>query len=336
MGTFAYGASYYGLRDYDQTTGSVKDAPATANAVSSIPNVRYIVAIGADASLTATSSSSCSGEVVIIEETDKFSYGSGLYGQNEYTQGDLQTIISVTSSTSSVTPLVYRQIPVTISVSATVNVLGGMTLNGSATPTATSTVSSGGVRYRESSATASVSSSTTVSPTATYSDSVSISATSSVSANAESFFLERSDKFAYGTGLYGMNAYDEADLQTIVSATSVASTCSAEKINLATAVSSASASNTASSEKIHLSGGSMTSTAVGTADSVFVASGSGSMSSSSTTTIAFIRKRNSDALVSTTSGTTTIAREKWEVVSPTGATWNTIAETSTTWTDIAA
>jgi len=336
MGTFAYGASYYGLRSFDQTTGVVNDASATVNAVSSIATVNWAIAIAGDASMSSSSSSTCSGEVVIIEETDKFSYGSGLYGLNEYDQTDLQTIISVTSSFATVTPLVYRQIPVTISATSTVSVLGGMTLNGVATTTTTSTVSSGGVRYREGSAIVSDSSSTTVTPTCTFSDSVSITATSSVSANAEKFFLESSDKLSYGTGLYGLNEYDQADLQTIISATSVASTCSGEKINLVSAISSASASNTAIGEKINLGVASMSSSSTSTASSVFVASGDGSMTSTSGTTIAFIRKRNASGIVSSTSGVATIAREKWEIVSPTSATWNTIAETSQTWTDIAA
>jgi len=331
-----YGGSYYGLLAYADTDGVVHDASAIISAVSSIASVNHITAIGADASTTVASASSCSGEVVIIEETDKFSYGSGLYGQNPYDNTDLQTIVSVTSSTSSVTPLVYRQIPVTISASLTINALGGMRYKGEGTTTSSSTVSSSGVRYRESSATVNANSTTTVSPTATYSDSVSIAVTCTVSANAEKFFLESSDKFAYGTGLYGINAYDEADLQTIVSATSVSSTASGEKINLNSAIATSTSTSTLSAEKIHRSGGAMTSTAVGVAHSVFVASSGGLMLSTSGTTIAFIRKRNTNALVSSTSGTLTIAREKWEVVSPTGATWSTISETSQTWTKIAA
>jgi hypothetical protein len=60
------------------------------------------------------------------------------------------------------------------------------------------------------------------------------------------------------------------------------------------------------------------------------------LSATSDTTISFIRKRNASGIVSSTSGTATIAREKWEVVSPTGATWSTISETSQSWTEIAA
>ena len=103
MGTFTYGSSYYGLRSYDQTTGDVKDASATVTATSSIAGVDWIVNIGSgQITMTANSSSSCSGESVIIEETDKFSYGTGLYGSNEYDQADLQTIVSATSAIANV------------------------------------------------------------------------------------------------------------------------------------------------------------------------------------------------------------------------------------------
>ena len=103
MGTFAYGDSYYGLRSYDQTTGAVKDASATVTATSSISPVDWITNIGSgQITLTATSLTTCSGESVILEETDKFSYGTGLYGLNEYDQADLQTIVSATSSIASV------------------------------------------------------------------------------------------------------------------------------------------------------------------------------------------------------------------------------------------
>jgi hypothetical protein len=103
MGTFAYGDSYYGLRSYDQTTGAVKDASATVTATSSISTVDWVVNIGSgQITLTATSSTTCSGESIIIERTDKFAYGTGLYGKNVYDQADLQTIVSATSSIASV------------------------------------------------------------------------------------------------------------------------------------------------------------------------------------------------------------------------------------------
>jgi hypothetical protein len=202
MGTFAYGDSYYGLRSYDQTTGAVKDASATATATSSIPNVDWLVSKGGDSSITATSSATASGEVIVLELSDKFAYGTGLYGSNEYDQADLQTIVSATSSVANVS----------------------------------------GVRVQNGSAISSSSSSTA-------SDS--------------------------------------------------------EKVYQGSAISIASASTTA--------------------HAVYTIIGVASSSAVSSTTISYIRERNSSALVSTTSGTLTIGREKWEVISPTSTTWTTIA-----------
>ena len=95
---FEYSESAYGVRTYGSSVGEVLNASATVTATSSIANVNWVVAIGAAASMTSTSATTCSGEVIILEETDVFSYGSGLYGQNEYTQGDLQTVVTATST----------------------------------------------------------------------------------------------------------------------------------------------------------------------------------------------------------------------------------------------
>lgn len=322
-----YGSSYYGLLAYSDGDGVVHDASATVTAASNTPNVNWEVHIGSgQLTITSTASTTCSGESFILEETDKFSYGTGLYGANDYDQADLQTIVSATSSIASVAGVRIQNGSAVSSATSTLSCLGGMRFSGAGVSTGTATFVANGVRYREGSATVTSSSTISASATATLVGSVSIVSTSSSSANAEKFFLESSDKFAYGSGLYGMNAYDEADLQTIVSATSVSSTCSGEKINLGSAVSSAVASNTVIAEKINLGSGSMTSVAVGTASSVFVASASASITTtSSIANVSWIRERNSSAIVSLTSGTATIAREKWEVIAPTSTTWTEIA-----------
>ena len=96
---FEYGESYYGLRSFGSSQGEVKDASATLTATCTIPNVVFVVARGSgQISATCTSSVSCSGEQVIIEETDKFSYGMGAYGLQPFTQGDIQTIVSANST----------------------------------------------------------------------------------------------------------------------------------------------------------------------------------------------------------------------------------------------
>jgi len=327
MGTFAYGDSYYGLRSYDQTTGEVKDASAALTATSTLPAVNYVIAVGSGPfSITATSSTTCSGEAVIFEDTDKFTYGTGLYGRNEYDQADLQTIVSATSSIASVSGEKITLASATVNAVATINVLGGLTLNGSGTSSSSSATSSSGVRYREGSAIVSVTSSTTTTAYGTLSGVATVNATSTTAANAEKFFLESSDKFSYGTGLYGANEYDQADLQTIISATSSIASVSGEKINLASAVSSASASSNADSERIHQEGGSTTCNSTTAAKGgTLLTSGPVSMTSSTTTVITFIRVREVTAIVSTTSGTLAVGREKWEVIAPTSTTWTEIA-----------
>lgn len=280
-----------------------------------------------------------------------FSYGTGLYGANSYGEDNLPSVISATATISATaSKVVYPTL--TISSVSVFTALGGFTANISATLDASATSSSDSVRVREGSATVSVSSSITVTPTCTFSVPIRIDgygqstygtadygvdnkaseyklgAASSGSCLGEVFILELSDKFDYGTGLYGLNQYDQADLQTIVSATSVATTATAEKINLGSAVSSgSSASTTATAEKIHQQGGSTTCSSDASATGVMaLSSGALAVSSSADIVIVFERKRNAEAIVSTTSGTLAIAREKWEVIAP----------TSTTWTDIAA
>ena len=94
---FEYGESYFGLRTFGSSLGEVQDASATVTATSGANAVNWAVAIGSgQITGTAASSSSCSGEVVIIEESDVFSYGMGSYGMNAFTQGDLQNVVTAT------------------------------------------------------------------------------------------------------------------------------------------------------------------------------------------------------------------------------------------------
>ena len=98
---FEYGDSYYGLRSWGSSAGDVKDASASLTATCTIPAVGFAVAVGmGGATTTVTASASCSGEVVIIERIDEFAYGMGSYGINAFTQGDLQTVVTATSSVS--------------------------------------------------------------------------------------------------------------------------------------------------------------------------------------------------------------------------------------------
>ena len=182
---FEYGEAYYGLRTFGSSQGEVKDASASLTATCTIPNVNYVVAKGSgQITGTCASSTTCSGEVVIIEETDKYSYGMGAYGLQPYTQGDIQTIVYATSSA---TALCVRVIDAACSLTATASITanarrvpeGSALINGASTTTvttsgngsrvrtsggtvsATATISQYCVRVRESSANPSATSSVT-------------------------------------------------------------------------------------------------------------------------------------------------------------------------------
>jgi hypothetical protein len=96
---FEYGESYFGLRSFGSSAGDVKDASATVTATSGANGVNWIVNLGGDASTTVTSSATCSGEVVIIEDTSSRLYGDWQYGVGVFDGDDnLQTVVTATSS----------------------------------------------------------------------------------------------------------------------------------------------------------------------------------------------------------------------------------------------
>ena len=323
---FEYSESAYGLRTFGSSVGEVLNASATVTATSSIANVDWVVAIGASASLTATSTVTCSGEQVIIEETDVFSYGSGLYGSNEYTQGDLQTVVTATSTVTASCERILLSGALVAGASGFA-AIGGFLGNAEATVTATSATTASGQVVGERSATVTVTSTVTANSTATYNYSIAIAAVASIACSAEKFFLESSDKFVYGSGLYGRQVYDAADLQTIISATSVDTTCTAAKVNLASATVTVASATTADSERIHQQGGSttVTSTITARAEAVYISGGTITATGVFTQTTENWRVRESAGIVSSTSGTATIGREKWEIIAPTAMTWTQIA-----------
>ena len=153
----------------------------------------------------------------------------------------------------------------------------------------------------------------------------SMTSTSSTTCSGEVVIIERSDKFAYGSGLYSSNEYDDADLQTIVSATSSVASVSGVRVQNGSATATSSSTTASDAEKIYQGSAISSASSSTTASSVFVASSGGSLTATSGTTVDFIRERNSNALVSTTSGTLAIGREKWEVIPPTSTTWTIIA-----------
>tara|TARA_R100000951_G_scaffold109742_1_gene107228 strand:- start:1594 stop:2829 length:1236 start_codon:yes stop_codon:yes gene_type:complete len=162
---FEYGESYYGLRSFGSSVGDVKDASATVTATSGANGVNWIVTMGGDASTTVTSSATCSGEVVIIEDTSSRLYGDWLYGVGVFDGDDnLQTVVTATSSATALGSRVrIATATATVNSGITVGVRrvpeGSAIINGASTTSVTTT--SNGARVRTGSAISTTTSSIT-------------------------------------------------------------------------------------------------------------------------------------------------------------------------------
>ena len=163
---FEYGESYFGLRTFGSSLGEVQDASATVTATSGANGVNWIVTMGGDASTTVTSSATCSGEVVIIEETDTRNYGDWNYGVGVFNGGqdDLQTVVTATSTVTAVgTRVRIATATTTVNSGTTVGVRrvpeGSALINGASTTTVTTT--GNGARVRTGQATSTTTSSIT-------------------------------------------------------------------------------------------------------------------------------------------------------------------------------
>jgi hypothetical protein len=184
---FEYSEAQYGLRTYGSSVGEVINASATVTATCTIPNVNAVTAVGSgQITGTVTSSTTCSGEVVIIEETDVHSYGMGLYGIHEYTQGDIQTVVTAISSvTASCIRIRVGVATVTVASSISASAVRvpetGATVSGTSTTTVTTT--GNGARVRESSATVSPSATIVTLGFKTAKGSATVSAVASVTAS---------------------------------------------------------------------------------------------------------------------------------------------------------
>ena len=162
---FEYGESYFGLRTFGSSVGDVQDASATVTATSGANGVNWIVTMGGDASTTATSSATCSGEVVIIEDTSSRLYGDWQYGVGVFDGDDnLQTIVTATSSSTADSKRVrIATASTTANSGMTVGVRrvpeGSAIINGASQTTVTTT--GNGARVRIATATSTTTSSIT-------------------------------------------------------------------------------------------------------------------------------------------------------------------------------
>ena len=303
---FEYGESYYGLRSFGSSQGEVEDASASITATCTIPNVSYVVARGSgQITGTCSSSTTCSGEVVIIEETDKYSYGMGAYGLQPYTQGDIQTIVYATSSA---TALCVRVIDAACSLTATASITanarrvpeGSALINGASTTTVTT--SGNGSRVRTSGG--------TVSATATISQycvrvresSANLSATSSVTAN--SVFVVNGSA-------------------TLTSTATIAAICN--RVRFGSGTPTANASITVLGFATRGGIASLTGASTIVADSERIHQGHAVTQPESGMTTTCNRVQSTSGALSATSGTATIGREKWEIIVNDSVTWTQIA-----------
>jgi hypothetical protein len=217
-------------------------------------------------------------------------YGYDLYSSSDYgTEGVFADASAAVTATSGMV------------------VSGGRSLIGAATATATSGfTSTEAYRIRESGA--------------------AVSSTSVTTAAGEGVVIKRTDKLQYGGGAYGYNVYDQADLQTISSTTSVTTVANGIRIHQSGGTVTATSGASASAEQIYQGSATVTGSSSASADAVFTIKGSATVTAASSVSISYIRRRHTSGISSETSATATIGREKWEVITYSGSSpWTTIA-----------
>lgn len=161
------------------------------------------------------------------------------------------------------------------------------------------------------------------------------SPTSSTSSAAEKFVLKESDKASYGTGAYGQNVYDNADLQTIASATASLASINVVRIRPGDGSTSATASTSSSAIRVPEGVATVSATTTTSASAQFSVSSGGTGSALSTNTTTIERVRLLGGALSSTSSFAAIARKKWEPISADSQNWDTIGTTSITWSNVA-
>jgi len=217
-------------------------------------------------------------------------YGYDLYSSSDYgTEGVFADASAAVTATSGMV------------------VSGGRSVTGSATATTTSGfTSTAAYRIRESGAV--------------------VSSTSVTIAAGEGVVIKRTDKLQYGGGTYGYNVYDQADLQTISSATSVTVVSNGIRIQQSGGTVTATSGASASAEQIYQGSATVTEYSSLEASAVYTIKAAASITAASATSISYIRRRHTSGVSSETSATATIGREKWEIITYGGSSpWTTIA-----------
>ena len=161
-----------------------------------------------------------------------------------------------------------------------------------------------------------------------------VSSTASTSSVAEQFVLKESDKFAYGTGAYGANVFDNANLQTIVSATGSFASVVAERVRPGDASIAGSASTDSSAIRVPEGAATVTASATTSADAQFSVAASASASAISVNTATVERKRLIGGALSSTSSFAAMGRVKWEAIGLDDQSWESIGAEDQTWDTI--
>lgn len=232
----------------------------------------------------------------------------GGYGYSNYSDGDYGT-----------EGVVHESGALSVTASATTSAQGGRDVpSGALSISANSSIASFSAdRDRLSSAT--------------------ISASATITASGEDIIYEDTDKYSYGSGLYGMHEYTNGDLQTIVSAQSSTVVANGIRIQQGSATVSATSGESADSEKIYQGSATSSASVSILANGAFTVNVQpNTITSSATITPSILRIRNASGITTVESGELTHAREKWEVISSATNTWTDKASSSTTWTELVA
>jgi hypothetical protein len=272
-----------------------------------------------------------------IVNSSAYSYGTNTFGSDAYGVDVLPAVASVAASVTVAIARV-RFGSASVASSSSVSAIGGFTASASAIASGSSAASVSATRVRQGVNPANGIASVTANAVADYVSGGVSAGTSVITSVGEKFILELSSAFAYGTGNYGLNVYDYADFQTVVSATSVNSwaTGGIIKSGSATALPSASMSDGGEITRVREGYSNPQGTATTTATAVYSIVVSLTIGGQSTVTASNIRKRNASSAIAGSSLLVVNAREKWESFSIGSTTWTPIEEASNTWTKIAA
>jgi len=255
--------------------------------------------------MTSTASITCVGEVVILEETDVHAYGMGSYGIHEYTQGDIQTVATATSSATA-SCLRLRTGSATVAVVSAISAQarrvpeGSALINGTSTTSVTTT--GNGARVRTSGATATPEATITTASQVVGERSATVTVTSTTSAYAVTVVV------------------GEASLTATVTSAAICN-----RVRFGSGTPTAVASITVLGFATRGGIASCTPSASLVADSEKIWQGSTVTQPEATVTASCERIQRSGAAVSVTSGTATIGREKWEIITNDSVTWTQIA-----------